>query len=128
MIEKIYHKHTLIAIRYKKFKNDATPLTDPSEPLQVVAFKVRKGKYTKAHIHTPRKRTTQKLQECLVVVSGKIKIDLYTSGKIYFKSIYLSSGQAVVLVSGGHAVHVLQDSEIFEIKNGPYLDDKVLIE
>lgn len=128
MIEKICHKLTLIAIRYKKFKNGATPLTDPLESLQAVAFKVRKGKYTKAHIHKPQKRTTLKLQECLVVVSGKIKIDLYTSDKMYFKSIYLTSGQAVVFVNGGHAVHVLKDSNIYEIKNGPYQDDKELIE
>ncbi len=75
-MEKIAYKETLIAIRFKKFKKGATPLTDHQEPLQFVAFKYPKGKYTKAHIHKPKIRKTQKLQECLVVISGKIKTPL----------------------------------------------------
>lgn len=104
------------------------PVTDPKEPLQLVAFKHKAGKYTKAHIHKPRKRITQGLQEFLIVTKGKIKIDLYAPDKKIFKSIYLTAGQAVIFMHGGHAVRVLKDSEILEVKNGPFIEDKVFIE
>jgi hypothetical protein len=127
-VEKIFYKNTLIAIKFKKFKKGAMPITDPMEPLQLVAFKHPEGKYTKAHIHKPRKRITQRLQECLVMIKGKIKIDLYSPDKKFFKSIYLSQGQAAILMNGGHAVSVLKNSEILEFKNGPFVEDKNFIE
>lgn len=127
-MEKIIYKDSLIAVLFKKFKKGAIPLTDHSEPLQLVAFKYPKGRYVKAHIHKPKKRLTQKLQECLVVINGKIKIDLYSPDKKFIKSISLSRGEAVILLNGGHGVHMLEDSKIFEIKNGPFVEDKVFIE
>lgn len=126
-MEKIIHRNNLIAIRIKKFKNGITPFTDPNEPLQLVIHKRLSGAYTKPHIHTPKKRITKKLQECLVVLKGKIKIDFYTSDKEYFKSIYLSSGEIIIFMSGGHGVHTLKDTEFIEIKNGPFIEDKIFI-
>ncbi len=127
-MEKIFYNNTLIAVLFKKFKNGVIPLTDPLEPLRVFVHKCQKGKYTKAHMHEPKKRVTQKLQECLVVIKGKIKIDLYGSDKKIFKSIFLFVGQVRILVSGWHAVHLLVDCESVEVKNGPFIEDKVLIE
>jgi len=126
-VEKITYNNTLIAIRIKKFKNGVTSLTDPSQPLQLVTHKRSTGEYTKAHVHAPKRRITENLQECLVVIKGKIKIDFYAPDKKYFKSIYLSPGEIIILMNGGHGVHILKDSEVIEIKNGPFIDDKVLI-
>lgn len=127
-MEKIIYNNILIAIRFKKFKQGAIPLTSPHEPLQLLVHKRPAGKYTPAHLHEPKKRVTEKLQECLVVMKGKIKIDLYDPDKKFFKYLYLSVGEVIILMNGGHAVHLLQDSEIIEIKNGPFVEDKVLIE
>lgn len=127
-MEKIIYNNTLIAIRVKRFKNGAIPLTDPHEPLQVLVHKRQKGKHTQAHLHTPKKRITQKLQECLVIMKGRIKIDFYGLDKKFFKSIYVSAGEIIIFMNGGHAVHILEDSEIIEVKNGPFVEDKVLIE
>ena len=126
-MEKITYNNNVIAIRIKKFKNGVVSHTDPNEPLQLVIHKRSSGEYTKAHIHTPKRRITRKIQECLVVIKGKIKIDFYTPDKKYFKSIYLSSGEVIILMNGGHGVHMLKDSEIIEIKNGPFVEDKILI-
>lgn len=126
-MEKIIYNNTLIAIRIKSFKNGVTSLTDPSEPLQLVIHKRSTNEYTKAHTHAPKRRITEKLQECLVVIKGKIKIDFYTPDKKYFKSIYLSPGEVIILMNGGHGIHILKDSEIIEIKNGPFIEDKILI-
>ena len=126
-MEKIIHNDILIAVRIKKFKKGVMSLTDPNEPLQLVVHKRSEGEYTKAHTHTPKKRITERLQECLVVVKGKIKIDFYGMNKEYFKSIYLSTGEVVIFMNGGHGVHILKNSEIIEIKNGPFIEDKILI-
>lgn len=126
-MERITYDKDLIAIRIKKLKRGINSFTDPKQPLQILTHRRSSGEYTKAHIHSPRKRTAEKLQECLVVIKGKIKIDFYTPSKKYFKSIYLSSGQIIIFISGGHGVHILKDSEIIEIKNGPFIEDKILI-
>lgn len=126
-MEKIAYKNNLIALRLKKIKNGVMSSTEPNEPLQLVTHKRSLGEYTKAHFHSPKKRITNKLQECLVVIKGKIKIDFYNSEKKNFKSIFLSAGEVVIFVSGGHGIHILEDSEIIEIKNGPFIEDKVLI-
>lgn len=127
-MKKITYNNTILAILFKRSRNGAIPLTDPDQPLQVVAHKRKKGEYTKAHIHIPKMRVTQSLQECLVVMKGEIKIDLYTPGKKLFKSLTVSSGEVVLFLNGGHAVHIVKDSEIIEVKNGPFEQDKVLIE
>lgn len=127
-MEKIIYKNTLLAIRFKKFRQGAIPLTEPSEPLQLLVHKRPAGKYTPAHLHIPKKRVTEKLQECLIVMKGKIKIDLYTPDKKICKRLYLSVGEVIILINGGHSVRLLQDSEIIEVKNGPFVEDKVLIE
>lgn len=127
-MEKIIYKNALIAIRFKEFKEGAMPLTDPLEPLQLLVHKRPKGKHTPAHFHLPKIRVTEKLQECLVVIKGKIRIDLYGPDKKKFKHIFLSAGEVIILMNGGHSVHLVKESEIIEIKNGPFVEDKVLIE
>ena len=127
-MEKIIYKKTLIAIRFKKFKNGAVPLTNPQEPLQLLVHKRPAGKSTPAHFHVPKKRVTEKLQECLVVMKGKIKIDLFGPDKKFFKHVYLSVGEVIILMNGGHSVTLLKDSEIVELKNGPHIEDKVMLE
>lgn len=126
-MEKIYYQDTLIAIRMKTIASGSVPITDGSEPLQLVTLKHPKGAYLKAHLHTPKKRQTETLQECLIVRKGKIKIDLYTPQRVFFKYVYLGVGEVLILVQGGYGIHILKDSELIEVKNGPFIEDKVLI-
>ncbi len=127
-MEKITHGKTLIAIRIKKFKSGALPLTEPNEPLQVLTHKRKAGKKTAAHFHLPKRRVTQTVQECLIIMKGRIRVDLYGIHKKKIKSLYLSAGDIVIFMGGGHAVHILEDTELIEVKNGPFVEDKVLIE
>lgn len=126
-MEKIYHNNILVAMRISQMKAGSLPQTSGDQPLQLVTLKHPKGAYIEAHMHKPRKRVTANLQECLIVVKGKIKIDLYTLSKEYFKSIYLEKGQTLLLVNGGYGVHFCSNSELIELKNGPFIEDKVFI-
>lgn len=127
-MEKIFYKNILIGIRVKQLQNGTAPITDPGEFLQVLGLKHPKGGYLKAHTHKPRRRVTTRLQECLMARKGKIKLDLYepeTWKK--FKSITLNMGEIFLLLNGGYGIHILEDAEMFEFKNGPFLEDKVLL-
>lgn len=127
-MEKIIHKNTLIAIRVKRLKNGVIPLTEPNEPLQVIAHKRKVGKKTPAHFHLPKKRITQTLQECLIIIKGRIKVDLYGIHKKRIKSLFVSAGDIIIFMNGGHAIHILEDADFIEVKNGPFIEDKILLE
>lgn len=124
-MEKFFYKKKLIGIHYNNFTPGVTALTKPGESLQILALKHPKNKKISPHFHRPIQRTTEHLQECLVVTKGKITIDLYGPDNKHFKKLHLKTGELFVLISGGHAITINEDAEIFEIKNGPFKNDRV---
>lgn len=127
-MEEIYYKKTLVGIRVRSLEKGSNPITRDEEPLQLLGLKHPAGHYFVPHRHRPQKRITRHLQECLVVRKGKVKVDVYAPGDIKFKSITLKTGDLFILLNGGYGIHVLEDAELFELKNGPFLgDDKILI-
>lgn len=127
-MEKFVYKNILIGIRIKRLQKGSVPITDPKESVQLVGLKHPKGAYLKAHMHKLRRRVTARLQEGLFVRKGKIKIDLYAPETWKkFKSITLKAGEMFLLLNGGYGIHIVEDAELFEFKNGPFLEDKILI-
>lgn len=126
-VTKYYFKKKLIGLKISSIKQGSTPITSPDQPFQIVTLKHKKGSYLKAHMHIPKERKTKRLQECIFVKRGKVKIDLYTTGKKYIRPLFLKENQTFLLVEGGYGIHILEDCEIFEFKNGPFVEDKVLI-
>ena len=35
----------------------------------------------------------------------------------------MSSGESIILVSGGHGIEIIEDSKFIEIKQGPYKEE-----
>ena len=127
-MEEIFYQKTLVGIRVQCMQAGSLPLTNAKESLQLLTLKYKKNTHTiAAHGHAPKKRVTQCLQECLIVRKGKIKIDLYAPDKSYLKSFHLKAGELFILLQGGLAVHFLEDSEVFELKNGPFIKDEFLM-
>ena len=123
----IKYKNKLVAIFLGKFPQGSIPQTDGKEPLQLVTLKHPKGKYLLAHTHKPTPRKTAKMQECIMVRKGEIKVDLYGPDKKMFKKINMKVGDLLILLNGGYGIHILEDAEMIELKNGPFVEDKVLI-
>jgi hypothetical protein len=49
-----------------------------------------------------------------------LRVNLYTlGGKIVYQGI-LKKGDKILLASGGHGFEILEDTIIFEVKQGPY--------
>ena len=60
---------------------------------------------------------------------GKVKIDLYNEKLKRIKTVVITQGDTILLANGAHAIEILEDSRIIEVKQGPYagVDDKEYI-
>ena len=76
------------------------------------------------HVHNPVAREVIYTQEVLIIRSGQLRVDFYDDEKCYLESRILESGDVLQLISGGHGFEVLQDIEMLEIKQGPYIGEK----
>ncbi len=126
-VKKYYYKKILIGIKISRMTNGSKPQTDPAEPVGILTFKHPRGAKFLAHKHEPKKRITYQRQECFIVRKGKIAIRLFGPDNKFFKTITLGPGQLFLAIGGGHDITVLEDCEVFEVKNGPYQEDKILI-
>jgi hypothetical protein len=77
------------------------------------------------HTHKLVARQIQYTQETLLVKSGKIRVDLYSDKKKYIRSEELVAGDVILLANGGHGFVFLEESELIEIKQGPYISFEV---
>ena len=125
--EKIFHKRKLVAIRIKSMPVGSVPVTPPEGAIQVLTLKHKKGASVAPHTHRAHKRVTHALQECLVVISGLLRVSLYDGEGKVLKRFSVASGETCIILSGIHGVEYLRNSEVIEIKNGPFIDDKKML-
>ncbi|MCR4276194.1 MAG: hypothetical protein NUV90_02325 [Candidatus Parcubacteria bacterium] len=123
-MEKILHNGKLVALKINAFADGSIPMTSPEEALQVMTLKHPKGRHVTPHRHVPHRRETNVLQECLVVISGKLRISFFENDEEAFTHVDIAAGEACLTLSGAHGVEFLEDSEVIEVKNGPFIDDK----
>ena len=76
------------------------------------------------HRHNIIKREVHLTQEVLFIKSGKVRVDFYSDNQDYIKSSQLNQGDVILLSNGGHGFEMLEDSEIIEVKQGPYCGEK----
>lgn len=78
------------------------------------------GHIVPAHVHNTIERTIFHTQEVLVIRKGLCKVTLYSSELSVSDEIILGVGDSILLASGGHQIEMLEESQILEIKQGPY--------
>jgi hypothetical protein len=74
------------------------------------------------HIHNCIPRKVNYTQEILFIRKGQLQVDFYTSSRAWYCSRSLSAGDVLMLIKGGHGFKCLTDVQLFEVKNGPYID------
>lgn len=127
-MEEIFYKKKIIAIKLNKMPSTGVlPLTKQSYSLQVLAVSHPKGAVINPHRHIRKERITGTLNECIVVLKGKIKVKLFTPQGKLFKNLILKSGEAFITLAGGHGYEIMEKTQFFEIKNGPFKQDKILL-
>ncbi len=77
------------------------------------------------HVHKRARRQVTYTLEAILVKSGKVKVDLYTQEKEYLRSEDLEAGDVILLTSGGHGFYFIEEGELIEIKQGPYVSQDV---
>jgi hypothetical protein len=132
MIENIHHNEKLLSVIIRaNYKSEGIEFFTPDNYSQQLAYINRVKNYIiPPHVHNIVKRDVQFTQEVLVIKSGKVRVDYYDNNKNYLESKLLYQGDVVLLAYGGHGFEMLEDSEIIEVKQGPYIGqmDKVRFE
>jgi mannose-6-phosphate isomerase-like protein (cupin superfamily) len=82
------------------------------------------GKIIQPHLHNTVVREVQYTLEVLVIKRGRLRVDFYDSRQNYLESRVLGEGNAIVLVQGGHGFEVLEELEMYEVKQGPYAGER----
>jgi hypothetical protein len=82
------------------------------------------GYVIQPHVHNPVTREVAYTKEVLFIRSGRVRIDFYDDEQNYLESRIVTAGDVVLLARGGHGFEMLEDSEMVEVKQGPYAGDK----
>lgn len=107
------------------YKSENIEFFTPDNFSQQLAYMNREKDYViPPHVHNPVKREVTYTQEVLFIKSGKVRIDYFDDDKNYLQSGILNQGDVILLSGGGHGFYMLEDSEIIEVKQGPYAGDK----
>lgn len=83
-----------------------------------------KGHLILPHIHNEVARNVYLTQEVLIIKKGKVRVDFYDDNRNYIFSEILLSGDIILLSKGGHGFEILEETEMIEVKQGPYCGDQ----
>jgi mannose-6-phosphate isomerase-like protein (cupin superfamily) len=82
------------------------------------------GKLIAPHLHNPVPREVQFTQEVLFIRKGRLRVDFYDTEQHYLESRVLGAGDVILLIHGGHGFEVLEEVEMIEVKQGPYVGEQ----
>lgn len=116
-----FNGQTFAIIIDRNYRNEGIKFFTPHHFSQQLAYMRRpKGYVIDPHIHNPVKRELFLTKEVLLIRSGKVRVDFYDESKSYIESSVLTEGDVILFAFGGHGFEMLEESEIIEVKQGPY--------
>jgi mannose-6-phosphate isomerase-like protein (cupin superfamily) len=102
-------------------------VTPPDLSQQLAYMCHPSGHVIEPHFHLAVPREVHFTQEVLIINKGRLRVDFYDGSGTYRESRILAAGDVILLIEGGHGFEVLDELEMIEVKQGPYLgaQDKV---
>jgi len=91
---------------------------------QLAVMKHPKGHKLAPHVHNLVNRQVLYTQEVLLIRSGCVRANLYSSEKEFITSRDLEAGDVILLCGGGHSFEMLEETSMIEVKQGPYAGDQ----
>jgi mannose-6-phosphate isomerase-like protein (cupin superfamily) len=124
-VHEVFHQGLLLAmIISNEFREPGIHFFTPDSLSQQVAYMSHPaGKRIQPHVHNPVPREVFYTQEVLFIKRGSVRVDFYSPEQAYLKSHVLCAGDVILLVQGGHGFEVLEDLEMIEVKQGPYVGE-----
>ena len=125
-MEQVMHNGALLAIiiRHSYQKPGISFFTSGDLSQQLAYMQHPVGHIIEPHVHNRVIREVHYTQEVLVLRKGRLRVDFYDTEKRYVESRVLDAGDVILLATGGHGFEVLDDVEMFEIKQGPYVGEQ----
>ena len=125
MISQYFQKNKLlvaIVFKYSDLQSGTKFYTEKDLPIQFASMQRSKGEVVKIHTHNKRKSFIENTTEILVIKSGNLKISLIGEDKQFISEVELNSNDIIILYRGYHGISFLEDTIMFEFKQGPYLE------
>ena len=125
MVKQINNNGEMLGIIISSnFQKEGIHFFTPNDFSQQVAYmKHPTGKLIEPHVHNLVPRQVHYTQEVLIIRRGRLRVDFYDDRQQYLESHVLSAGDVILLAGGGHGFEVLEEVEMFEVKQGPYAGD-----
>jgi mannose-6-phosphate isomerase-like protein (cupin superfamily) len=126
VIERIVHEGTELAVILRRdYKADGITFLTANDYSQQLGYMNRPAGYTiPPHVHNPVAREVRYTKEVLFVRSGRVRVDFYSESRDYIESTVLEAGDVILLAYGGHGFHMLEPTEMIEVKQGPYVGEQ----
>ncbi len=97
-------------------------LTENDSYMQVAYMGHPENHEIKPHYHNRIPRTVDYTCETLIIRKGILEVDLYENQKIIY-TFRVEPGDIISLFSGGHGFRVIEEVEMVEIKQGPFMGE-----
>jgi len=125
MLKKINVENETVAfIIHSGYRQDGIKFfTSDKDQMQLGAMERPKGYVIQPHIHNIVERQINTTSEVLFIRFGKVKVNFYNKMKKIDKSVILKTGDVILLITGAHGFEILEDCQMVEVKQGPYLGE-----
>ena len=94
--------------------------TKDEDYMQIASMGHPSGHVIAPHYHNKFPRTVDYTCESLIIRKGVLKVTLYDDMKP-LHIFEVAAGDILTMYSGGHGFEVIEDIDMVEIKQGPYL-------
>lgn len=123
--EQLVFDNRIIAIIIRnEFSNEGTEFFTPGDFSQQLGYiKHKKGDTIQEHIHVLQQREVFYTLETLFVKKGKVRVNFFDRDTTFLTNRELNTGDVILLASGGHGFEFLEETEMIEVKQGPYCSD-----
>lgn len=121
-IETILHDGQPLAflVRANAEPTQTTFVTPDEANFQVGFVVYPQGGEVARHVHLPLEREIVGTSEVIFVRRGKCEVDIYSDAKELVATRELSTGDVILFLRGGQGFRMLEDTVLWEIKQGPY--------
>lgn len=96
-------------------------LTPDDFPMQLGVNFYGPGQRIQPHLHVETSRDVNRTQELIFMKRGRVLLHLYTEQRELAFDVELRTGDCVLLAHGGHGLDILEETQLIEAKQGPYL-------
>jgi hypothetical protein len=112
----------LATIVRSTFSTDGIVFLTPDEYSQQLGYMRRpSGYFIDAHSHNVVDRQVSLTQEVLFVRSGRVRVDLFDAQRQHVATRVLGPLDVILLSAGGHSFEILEEAELIEVKQGPFV-------